>query len=113
MEKWYRCTTTTRPGNTPTRSAVSKAARNDCLCKDELKDNLEISTLIESFLKQIKNMLFLDVADNLGAGINPDDACGKRIAVQTATVQDTKELPARRLAACRSGESRRLKGPAS
>ncbi|WP_066897320.1 ABC transporter substrate-binding protein [Mycolicibacterium houstonense] len=34
-------------------------------------------------------------AQKVGAGINPDDACGKKIAVQTATVQDTEELPAR------------------
>ncbi len=34
-------------------------------------------------------------AQKVGAGINPEDACGKKIAVQTATVQDTDELPAR------------------
>ncbi|MED5814536.1 ABC transporter substrate-binding protein [Mycolicibacterium sp. 050232] len=34
-------------------------------------------------------------AQKVGAGINPEDACGKKIAVQTATVQDTEELPAR------------------
>jgi polar amino acid transport system substrate-binding protein len=34
-------------------------------------------------------------AQKVGAGINPDDACGKKVAVQTATVQDTAELPAR------------------
>lgn len=34
-------------------------------------------------------------AQKVGAGINPDEACGKKIAVQTATVQDTEELPAR------------------
>lgn len=34
-------------------------------------------------------------AQKVGAGINPDDACGKKIAVQTATVQDTNEMPAR------------------
>ncbi|MUL84638.1 MULTISPECIES: ABC transporter substrate-binding protein [unclassified Mycolicibacterium] len=34
-------------------------------------------------------------AQKVGAGINPDDACGKKIAVQTATVQDTDELPSR------------------
>ncbi|MEV8515619.1 ABC transporter substrate-binding protein [Dactylosporangium sp. NPDC051484] len=30
-----------------------------------------------------------------GSTINPDDACGKRIAVQTGTVQETDDLPAR------------------
>jgi polar amino acid transport system substrate-binding protein len=34
-------------------------------------------------------------AQKAGAGINPDDACGKRVAVQTATVQDTEEMPER------------------
>ncbi len=34
-------------------------------------------------------------AQKVGAGINPEDACGKKIAVQTATVQDTEEMPAR------------------
>ncbi|STZ74052.1 extracellular solute-binding protein family 3 [Mycolicibacterium fortuitum] len=34
-------------------------------------------------------------AQKVGAGINPDDACGLKIAVQTATVQDTEEMPAR------------------
>ncbi|WKG06359.1 ABC transporter substrate-binding protein [Mycolicibacterium sp. HK-90] len=29
-------------------------------------------------------------AQKVGAGINPDDACGKKIAVQTATVQDAE-----------------------
>ena len=28
-------------------------------------------------------------------GVDPDDACGKTIAVQTSTVQDTEDLPAR------------------
>ncbi|MER7005759.1 ABC transporter substrate-binding protein [Dactylosporangium sp. NPDC000555] len=30
-----------------------------------------------------------------GSTINPDDACGKRIAVQTGTVQETDDLPIR------------------
>lgn len=34
-------------------------------------------------------------AQKVGAGIDPEDACGKKVAVQTATVQDTDELPAR------------------
>ncbi|MCZ8379724.1 ABC transporter substrate-binding protein [Mycobacterium sp. CPCC 205372] len=34
-------------------------------------------------------------AQQAGAGINPEDACGKRVAVQTATVQDTEEMPMR------------------
>ncbi len=35
-------------------------------------------------------------------GIQPDSACGKKVAVQTATVQQTKDLPKRQLA-CKSG----------
>jgi polar amino acid transport system substrate-binding protein len=35
------------------------------------------------------------------SGIQPDDACGKKVAVQTATVQETEDLP-KRQAACKS-----------
>ena len=35
------------------------------------------------------------------AGVNPDDACGKKVAVQTATVQETEDLP-KRQQACKS-----------
>jgi polar amino acid transport system substrate-binding protein len=35
------------------------------------------------------------------AGVQPDDACGKKVAVQTATVQETEDLP-KRQAACKS-----------
>jgi polar amino acid transport system substrate-binding protein len=34
-------------------------------------------------------------------GIQPDDACGKKVAVQTATVQETEDLP-KRQEACKS-----------
>jgi polar amino acid transport system substrate-binding protein len=34
-------------------------------------------------------------------GIQPDNACGKKVAVQTATVQETKDLP-KRQQACKS-----------
>jgi polar amino acid transport system substrate-binding protein len=34
-------------------------------------------------------------------GIQPDNACGKKVAVQTSTVQDTDDLP-KRAAACKS-----------
>ena len=34
-------------------------------------------------------------------GIQPDDACGKKVAVQTGTVQETEDLP-KRQAACKS-----------
>jgi len=35
------------------------------------------------------------------SGIQPDDACGKKVAVQTATVQETEDLP-KRQQACKS-----------
>lgn len=34
-------------------------------------------------------------AQKAGAGITPDNACGRKVAVQSTTVQETKELPAR------------------
>jgi polar amino acid transport system substrate-binding protein len=36
------------------------------------------------------------------SGIQPDNACGKKVAVQTNTVQDTEDLP-KRQQACKSG----------
>jgi polar amino acid transport system substrate-binding protein len=36
------------------------------------------------------------------SGIQPDNACGKKVAVQTATVQETEDLP-KRQQACKSG----------
>src|SRR4029453_179599 len=35
------------------------------------------------------------------SGVQPDDACGKKVAVQTATVQETEDLP-KRQEACKS-----------
>jgi polar amino acid transport system substrate-binding protein len=35
------------------------------------------------------------------AGVQPDDACGKKVAVQTGTVQETEDLP-KRQEACKS-----------
>src|SRR5262249_8966051 len=37
-------------------------------------------------------------------GIQPDSACGKKVAVQTATIQQTKDLPKRQQACKRSGK---------
>jgi len=36
------------------------------------------------------------------AGVQPDDACGKKVAVQTNTVQDTDDLSSKRQDACKS-----------
>ncbi|WP_234938115.1 ABC transporter substrate-binding protein [Mycolicibacterium lutetiense] len=43
-------------------------------------------------------------AQKVGAGINPEDACGMKVAVQTATVQDTEEMPARSKKCAESGK---------
>lgn len=39
-----------------------------------------------------------------GKTVNPDDACGLKVAVQTTTVQDTEELPARSKACTDAGK---------
>jgi len=36
------------------------------------------------------------------SGVQPDDACGKKVAVQTNTVQDTDDLSSKRQDACKS-----------
>jgi polar amino acid transport system substrate-binding protein len=38
------------------------------------------------------------------AGVQPDDACGKKVAVQTATVQETEDLPKRQEACKTAGK---------
>jgi polar amino acid transport system substrate-binding protein len=38
------------------------------------------------------------------AGIDPDDACGKKVAVQTDTVQQTEDLPVRQQACTQAGK---------
>jgi polar amino acid transport system substrate-binding protein len=43
-------------------------------------------------------------AQKAGAGINPDDACGKKVAVQATTVQETDELPAKSKACTDAGK---------
>lgn len=40
----------------------------------------------------------------VGAGINPTDACGKKVAVQATTYQDTDELPAKSKACTDAGK---------
>lgn len=39
-----------------------------------------------------------------GGDIDPDDACGKKVAVQTGTVQDTDDLPAKNTACTSAGK---------
>ncbi|BBY29829.1 ABC transporter substrate-binding protein [Mycolicibacterium sediminis] len=43
-------------------------------------------------------------AQKVGAGINPTDACGKKVAVQATTYQDTDELPAKSKACTDAGK---------
>lgn len=43
-------------------------------------------------------------AQKTGAGINPEDACGKKVAVQATTYQDTDELPAKSKACTDAGK---------
>lgn len=43
-------------------------------------------------------------AQKAGAGINPEDACGKKVAVQATTVQETDELPAKSKACTDAGK---------
>jgi polar amino acid transport system substrate-binding protein len=43
-------------------------------------------------------------AQQAGAKIDPKNACGKRVAVQTGTVQDTDELPAKSDACVKNGK---------
>jgi polar amino acid transport system substrate-binding protein len=43
-------------------------------------------------------------AQRPGPPIDPNNACGKKVAVQTATVQDTDELPAKNQACAKAGK---------
>ena len=43
-------------------------------------------------------------AQRPGAPIDPNNACGKKVAVQTATVQDTEELPAKNATCSKAGQ---------
>ncbi|HEX2211920.1 MAG TPA: ABC transporter substrate-binding protein [Mycobacterium sp.] len=43
-------------------------------------------------------------AQQVGAGIDPENACGKRVAVQSNTTQATEELPARSLKCTEAGQ---------
>jgi len=43
-------------------------------------------------------------AQKLGAGIDPNNACGKKVAVQATTIQETEELPAKSKACVDAGK---------
>lgn len=70
----------------------STQARHDCLCGQEYKENLEIAELIEQFLKQIKNMLFLDVTENVEAYYVRFEATLKEKGITTEKYSYIKKL---------------------
>jgi polar amino acid transport system substrate-binding protein len=64
-------------------------------------------TINDERKKQVNMVSYFNAGTQWGtkkgnqAGVQPDDACGKKVAVQTATVQETKDLP-KRQKACKS-----------
>jgi polar amino acid transport system substrate-binding protein len=64
-------------------------------------------TINDERKKQVNMVSYFNAGTQWGtkkgnpAGVQPDDACGKKVAVQTATVQETEDLP-KRQAACKS-----------
>jgi hypothetical protein len=70
----------------------STQARHDCLCGQEYRENLEIAELIEKFLKQIKNMLFLDVTENVEAYYVRFEATLKEKGITTDKYSYIKKL---------------------
>ena len=64
-------------------------------------------TINDERKKQVNMISYFNAGTQWGtkkgnqAGVQPDDACGKKVAVQTGTVQETEDLP-KRQAACKS-----------
>jgi ABC-type amino acid transport substrate-binding protein len=64
-------------------------------------------TINDERKKQVNMVSYFNAGTQWGtkkgnlSGVQPDDACGKKVAVQTNTVQDTEDLP-KRQQACRS-----------
>jgi polar amino acid transport system substrate-binding protein len=64
-------------------------------------------TINDDRKKQVNMVSYFNAGTQWGtkkgnpAGVQPDDACGKKVAVQTATVQETEDLP-KRQEACKS-----------
>ena len=64
-------------------------------------------TINDERKQQVNMVSYFNAGTQWGAkkgnptGIQPDDACGKKVAVQTGTVQETEDLP-KRQAACKS-----------
>ncbi|WP_153506065.1 ABC transporter substrate-binding protein [Cumulibacter manganitolerans] len=69
---------------------------------------------ISSFTINAERMKVVDFVSYYNAGtvwavkkggkVNPDDACGKKVAVQTGTIQDTDDLPAKNQACTAAGK---------
>ena len=64
-------------------------------------------TINDERKKQVNMISYFNAGTQWGtkkgnqAGVQPDDACGKKVAVQTGTVQETEDLP-KRQQACKS-----------
>ena len=65
-------------------------------------------TVNEEREKQVNMISYFNAGTQWGtkkgnpSGVQPDDACGKKVAVQTNTVQDTDDLSSKRQDACKS-----------
>src|SRR5215211_6357252 len=66
-------------------------------------------TINDDRKKQVNMVSYFNAGTKWGTkkgnptGIQPDDACGKKVAVQTNTVQDTDDVSSKRQEACKSG----------
>ena len=87
----------------------STQSRRDCLCGQEFKENIEIAELIEQFLKQIKNMLFLDVTENVEAYYVRFEATLKQKGITTEKYSYIKKLIQHHLSRKKSQKIDRLK----
>jgi polar amino acid transport system substrate-binding protein len=65
-------------------------------------------TINDERKKQVNMVSYFNAGTQWGTkkgnptGVQPDDACGKKVAVQTNTVQDTDDLSSKRQEACKS-----------
>jgi polar amino acid transport system substrate-binding protein len=65
-------------------------------------------TINDQRKKQVNMVSYFNAGTQWGTkkgnptGVQPDDACGKKVAVQTNTVQDTDDLSSKRQQACKS-----------
>ena len=65
-------------------------------------------TINDQRKKQVNMISYFNAGTQWGtkkgnpSGVQPDDACGKKVAVQTNTVQDTDDLSSKRQQACKS-----------